>query len=503
MKKTNTIAHRILLMGLVIFAGISAIYAQKGNGKITTKEHTVSAFKGIEIGGNYDVKLLQGAQQSVKVETDEDLQQFISFEVKNDILRINSDKDLKNATKLNIFITFQNIASIKGTGAANIKADSTLKTDKLSITLSGAADADLKVEVKELKTDLSGSGDLQIAGIADTHRVEISGAGDLKAFDLKTKTTSFNVSGAGNAKINAIDEIKGEISGAGDVVYLSEPAIKNVTVDGAGDFGLAKDKDKKSYSELEDTTRVKIGDNKLLIIKEKGKKRYEFETDEDSKHPMHKKKHKEKEFEIYWAGVGVGVNGLLNNNNKPGFPAGYDYLDLDYGKSASVSINIFEQHIPILKKNINIVTGFGVESNNYRFTDNYLIGTNNSFTSFIKDTVKYSKNKLEVTYLNVPLMVQFDSPKIHNGRTIHVSGGMMVGYKVESHTKHIYETNGQTFKPKTHDDFNISPFKYSVVARAGYGKVDLFASYALNSLFKEDKGPQAYPFTVGINVVGF
>jgi hypothetical protein len=39
------------------------------------------------------------------------------------------------------------------------------------------------------------------------------------------------------------------------------------------------------------------------------------------------------------------------------------------------------------------------------------------------------------------------------------------------------------------------------MVRVGVGKIDLYASYALNGLFKKDEGPQLYPFTVGITLV--
>jgi hypothetical protein len=41
------------------------------------------------------------------------------------------------------------------------------------------------------------------------------------------------------------------------------------------------------------------------------------------------------------------------------------------------------------------------------------------------------------------------------------------------------------------------------MVRLGYGVIDLYASYALNSMFKKGQGPELYPFTVGINLVNF
>jgi hypothetical protein len=75
--------------------------------------------------------------------------------------------------------------------------------------------------------------------------------------------------------------------------------------------------------------------------------------------------------------------------------------------------------------------------------------------------------------------------------------------RIGSHTKQVYKSDDVYYKPKTHDDFNLNPFRCSAMLRLGYGKLDLYASYALNGLFKKDEGPQLYPFTVGITLASF
>jgi hypothetical protein len=40
------------------------------------------------------------------------------------------------------------------------------------------------------------------------------------------------------------------------------------------------------------------------------------------------------------------------------------------------------------------------------------------------------------------------------------------------------------------------------MVRIGYGNLDLYASYALTSMFQKNEGPQLYPFSVGITIIG-
>ena len=147
----------------------------------------------------------------------------------------------------------------------------------------------------------------------------------------------------------------------------------------------------------------------------------------------------------------------------------------------------------------------GADISNYKFSNkNYILLSGSNYTSAVYDSiVSYKKNKLSVIYLNVPLLVQLDSKSFgKEGSTIHISAGIVGGLRLWSHTKQEYEIGGTTYKPKTHDDFNLNPFRYSAMVRLGVGKVDLYASYALNTMFKKNEGPQLYPFTVGITLIG-
>ncbi len=252
---------------------------------------------------------------------------------------------------------------------------------------------------------------------------------------------------------------------------------------------------KDSTSKNRDTVKFKIGNQKVFIVEDKSDTTNRRDTSKD-----HDK------FKIYWAGIGLGLNGYLNANNETKIPAGYNFLELNYPKSINVSLNFFEQKIPLWKKHINIVTGMGADISNYRFENkNYILQSSSNFTSAVYDSiVSFKKNKLSVIYLNVPLLLQFDTnPFSKNNKTVHLSAGVVGGLRLWSHTKQEYEIGGTTFKPKTHDDFNLNPFRYSAMARIGYGNLDLYASYALNTMFKKNEGPQLYPFTVGITLIGF
>ena len=81
--------------------------------------------------------------------------------------------------------------------------------------------------------EMSGASETTLRGKAENFDIELSGASDLQAEKLKTKHTSVDISGAGNAKVFAKKTLKVEVSGAGSVKYKGNPKITK-DISGAG-----------------------------------------------------------------------------------------------------------------------------------------------------------------------------------------------------------------------------------------------------------------------------
>lgn len=203
---------------------------------------------------------------------------------------------------------------------------------------------------------------------------------------------------------------------------------------------------------------------------------------------------------IHWLGIDIGINGYLNKDNTLELPEEYDFLKLKLHRSISVSINFFEKNINLYKNYVNLVTGLGFEFNNYRFEGNITLIPGYDTISFIKDTISiFKKNKLTTTFLNLPLLLEFNTGKKPN-KSFHFATGMIFGVKLRSYTKQVFETEDKKNKLKVVDDFNLSPFKLGVTVRIGYGNLNFFANYSLSGLFEEGKGPELHPFTAGISL---
>lgn len=199
----------------------------------------------------------------------------------------------------------------------------------------------------------------------------------------------------------------------------------------------------------------------------------------------------------HWQGLEFGVSGLMDYKNTLNMPATGTFLELDYAKSYQFGLNMFEHDFHLYKNYINLVTGIGFNFNHYALTNSVTIKSDSSYIWATNDSIKYRKNKLNVSYLRVPLMLEINTSKNPN-KNFHIAGGMEFAYRIHSVTKQRYDVDDKHYRIKQRDDFNLEPFTYALVGRIGYKNVTVYGSYSLSRLFKKEAGPQVYPVNVGI-----
>ena len=167
-----------------------------------------------------------------------------------------------------------------------------------------------------------------------------------------------------------------------------------------------------------------------------------------------------------------------------------DWFRLRTGKSVDVNIWLFMQRVSLIKNVVNLKYGLGIELNNYRYEDD--IRFHIDPTQVIMDTIHYSKNKLAVDYVTVPLMLNFNFAP-HHRNSYGFSAGASVGYRYSSRQKF---KSGETGKEKTFNDFDLDPWKISWIGELNLGWLKFYGSYATKSMFS--KGLNQIPYTVGI-----
>jgi len=246
-----------------------------------------------------------------------------------------------------------------------------------------------------------------------------------------------------------------------------------------------------------DTMKVRVG-HKALVIAE-GKHGSDIKLNNLNDQEFESWTGHAARFKGHWAAVEMGVNSFANVDYKTFTP---NFMDLNQNKSFEVGINFLRYSIGLQKekRNIGLVTGLGLTYNDYRFSNAYTILNDNGIVKpVVLDKNGLSKSKLSTSYLTVPLMLEFQIPVNGHDKRLYFSGGLIGGLKVGSHTK--VKVSGD--KSKNHDDFNINPFRYGTTARLGYKGINLFGTYYFSTFFKDSRGPEMFPFTIGIGLMNW
>ena len=230
---------RSLLVAITVLAISCSVGGQSwktihGNHNVAKSERNVGPFTGIKVSSGVDVYLKQGDNETITVEADENLHEYIITEVKGGVLHVYTEANIRDAEKERVYVTMKEIKSVETSSAGDVVGESAVRSEKLELSASSAGDINLEIYAKEVEADLSSSGDMTLRGETDNLKADLSSAGDLNAYDLKAREADISVSSAGDADINVSERITARASSAGDIRYMGDPKYVDAHTSSAG-----------------------------------------------------------------------------------------------------------------------------------------------------------------------------------------------------------------------------------------------------------------------------
>jgi hypothetical protein len=185
----------------------------KGSGQMGSAVRDLEGFNAVDVGGIFEVEITSQKNFEVEIEADDNLLPFISTEVVNGTLKIETEKKLKTSNPIRIRIYAPDINELDVSGVASVVLNN-ISNDALSI-------------------DSSGASKLTISGVTARLNADISGATKLYADELTVKNASVDASGASHISLNVTGTLNAEASGASKILYSGSPASVQKDVSGA------------------------------------------------------------------------------------------------------------------------------------------------------------------------------------------------------------------------------------------------------------------------------
>ena len=203
------------------------------------------------------------------------------------------------------------------------------------------------------------------------------------------------------------------------------------------------------------------------------------------------KKKQHRYFYSNLASVELGVSQYASKPFSVSINDSISYMDLNHGFQLGLCVDAVG--LPIVSRYLGVGVGIGAKCDFYTFsTKNLTLNKGENCLIHYADTTKpYNKSKLTNTYLTVPVVIEAHL----KGLTLMtgVEGNLLVW----SNTK-MKTSSGE--KERSHSNLHQNIFSYNLLAKVEIDCIGVYARANMSPLFIKDKGPEIYPYSVGVSL---
>jgi len=185
----------------------------KGSGKRELQKRDVASFTSISAEGAFTIEVTCQKNQSLEVEGDDNVLEYVTTEVSSNILRLKNTKNYSTSEPVKFRISVPNLEglSVNGAGHVDIKG---MNNDKFEIDTNGAAT-------------------IVVAGTTKLIDVGANGAGKIDAENLHAARGVVESKGVVRVDLDVTNQLDVTVSGPSTVTYKGDPVV-NKTIHGPG-----------------------------------------------------------------------------------------------------------------------------------------------------------------------------------------------------------------------------------------------------------------------------
>lgn len=187
------------------------------------------SFTQLKVYGRFDVVLMQGADESVSIESAETKLENVLTEVEAGKLKVRMKTNYYKDTEVKVIITFKQLNTIEASAGAVIDAG-TVEAKKFLFEVNSGSEVKAEVITDSLITQVTQGASLTLSGNVKSHNAQVSTGGQLAAFLLNTIAAKVRVTMGGYAKIIVKEKLDAAVNMGGSISYKGEPKeVKQAT----------------------------------------------------------------------------------------------------------------------------------------------------------------------------------------------------------------------------------------------------------------------------------
>ncbi len=248
------VALTILLVTLACNVSVGGLGRRtvRGSSRVIEETREIGAIDSVELATLGTLTIEVGADESLRVEAEDNLLPYIDTEVRGGTLVIDVDPDtnLRNTRPIAYSLTVRELSAIRLSSSGDAEAPD-LEADRFEITVSSAGDlvmgelacgacdirlsssGDVDLDAvygERLNVRISSSGTLTIDdGDVERQDVRLSSSGNYNAENVDTENASVQISSSGSATVRVDGRLEADLSSSGNLRYYGDPDVEATT----------------------------------------------------------------------------------------------------------------------------------------------------------------------------------------------------------------------------------------------------------------------------------
>ncbi len=211
-------------LGLLLSSCNIVINGVSGSGDVIKKEKTLSEdFESIKASRGLDVILVNSSDHKVVIEANENLHNLIEVYVKEGVLTITSEKNIRRADAKKIYVSYQTLSNITATSGADVTSYEIVEQESLNLRATSGADIDLQTKANQLSTTATSGASIKVHGKVNQHNSSATSGADIRAKELLSLITESKATSGATIKVHAQKQFTGKATSGGDIILYGNP----------------------------------------------------------------------------------------------------------------------------------------------------------------------------------------------------------------------------------------------------------------------------------------
>lgn len=235
--KTNA-SILLILFAVIVQSCTFSNSSSNNSGENVSESRDIEGTSHLKVSGIFNLYLSQGDKPSLRIEGDEELTKKLKVTQNGEWLELDFEKVnedfFKRNSKVDVYLTLSELEVFVFDGVGNIKTETALDVEDLSITGDGVGNIDLELNATTIKAGFSMLGNINLRGTVNSIGLSNDGLGNVDASELIAVNMNLKSSGIGRVAVHCTGDLSIIVDGIGTVSYDGNPNVIKEEINGIG-----------------------------------------------------------------------------------------------------------------------------------------------------------------------------------------------------------------------------------------------------------------------------